>query len=117
VLIWKACRCPRYLSISSETYHYFAGSDDASSTLESHDSDTLETPVLSTVADNDAHDVSDEVVLDKIPEASKQTLHYDTSSESDVAELEDESADPLEGSFLASCAVHTCFILRCLDVK
>lgn len=112
----------RYLSILADTYHYFAETADTSSTPESHASDTLETPLLflrypllSAVADIDAHDASNEVVLDKFPEATKQALHYDTSSEFDVAELEDESADPLDGSFLASCAVHACFILKCLD--
>ena len=113
-----------------QSYHYFAGSDDASSTPESHDPDTLGTPPVSIVAENVA-DVSHEVVLDQIPEAGKQALHYDTSSESDVAELEDESdvaeledesdvteledeSDcPLQNSLLASCAVHACFMLKC----
>jgi len=114
----------RYLSILADTYHCFAESDDTSGIPESNASDTLETPLLfsrypllSAVADIDAHEASDEVVLENIPEAGKQAVHYDTSSESAVAQLEDESADPLDGSFLASCAVHTCFILKCLDVK
>ena len=94
--------------------HDGAEGDDTSSIPESIASDASDQGP-STVVDNDVKDASNESALNEIPEADKQALQSDTSSNSDAAEPDDESADQLAGHLLASCAMHTCFILKAFE--
>lgn len=107
---WQLCPCLLLLNAA----HDVAEGDDTSSTPEGIASEASDQGP-STAIDNDAQDASDVVVLSEVPKTDKQALHSDASNNSHGAEPDDESAAPLVGNFLASCAVHTCFILKCFE--
>ena len=67
----------------------------------------------STAVDSDSPSVSDEVSLDDSSGVDQEAQQYDTQSEADAAPELDGNLP--SGHFMASCAQHICFILKCFE--